>query len=238
MIAAISAAALLSAQTLTYPTTRKGDQVDTYHAVKVADPYRWLEDDNSAETAAWVEAQNKVTMPYLERIPYRPQLAARVKQLSNYERYSSPSHKGPYYFFSKNNGLQNQSVLYVAESADADGRVLLDPNTLSEDGTVALSGSSLSEDGTLLAYGLSSSGSDWMEWRVRDIATGIDRADHLKWIKFSGAAWIHDGSGFYYSRYNEPPAGMGAGSRRLRTNPCRFANLSIRLRRLRDRRFY
>ncbi len=192
---------------LIYPPTAKTNVVEDYHGVKVADPFRWLEDDNAADTKAWVEAQNKVTFGYLEKIPERAALKSRLTKLWNYERYGVPFKQGGHYFFTRNDGLQNQSVLYVADSLDATPRVLLDPNKLSTDGTVALGGYSISEDGNLIAYGTSASGSDWQEWHVRDIRTGADREDHLKWIKFSGASWLKDGSGFFYSRYDDPKPG-------------------------------
>ncbi len=192
----------ISAQTkISYPKTKKVDQADDYHGKSVSDPYRWLEDDNSAETKAWVEAQNKVTFGYLNTIPERTSLKKRLTELWNYEKYSAPSKVGDNYFYSKNDGLQNQSVFYVATSEKDKGRVLLDPNTLSADGTVALSGLSISDDGKLLAYGISIAGSDWQEWRFRDVATGKDLPDVLKDIKFSGASWSKDGKGIYYSRF-------------------------------------
>lgn len=188
----------------TYPPSRRSDQVDTYHGVEVADPYRWLEEPKSAETLAWITAQNQVTEDYLTKIPSRESIKRRLAALWNYERYSPPFKRGGRYFYSKNDGLQNQSVLYTAETLEAEPRVLLDPNTLSEDGTVALQGIAVSEDGKYLAYGLSASGSDWMEWRVRHIETGEDLGDRLQWVKFSGAAWTQDSQGFFYSRYDEP----------------------------------
>jgi prolyl oligopeptidase len=184
-----------------YPKTKKIEQMDNYHGTKVADPYRWLEDDNSAETKSWVEVQNKVTFAYLDTIPEREQIKNRLTELWNYEKYSAPSKVGDKYFYSKNDGLQNQSVLYVTDSITDKGRVLLDPNTLSTDGTVALSGTSISDDGKTLAYGVAVSGSDWQEWRFRDVATGKDLPDVLKDIKFSGASWSKDGKGVYYSRF-------------------------------------
>lgn len=190
-----------SAQRIVYPTTKTVDQTDEYFGVKVADPYRWLENLNSADTKTWVEQQNKLTFSYLEKIPIRAQLKSRLTELWNYEKYSAPFKEGNRYFYYKNDGLQNQSVLYVAESISDKGRVLLDPNKLSTDGTVALSGISISDDGKILAYGLSSAGSDWQEWRFRDIETGKDLPDVLKDIKFSGASWSKDGKGVYYSRY-------------------------------------
>ncbi len=189
---------------LPYPSSPLGDHVDTYHGVAVPDPYRWLEDPKSEATQAWIAAQNGVTFDYLQGLPLRQRLQERLTELWNYERYSLPFKRGDRYFFSKNDGLQNQSVLYTQPSLEAEPQVLLDPNTLSEDGTVALSGISISRDGEYLAYGLSSGGSDWMEWRVRSVTTGKDLADHLRWVKFSGASWSPDHRGFYYSRFDEP----------------------------------
>jgi prolyl oligopeptidase len=189
---------------LTYPVTKKGDQLDTYHGTTIADPYRWLEDANSAETQAWVTAQNKVTQAYLAQIPQRDAIRARLTKLWNYERYSVPQKEGGRYFYSRNDGLQNQAVLYTMADLSETPRVLLDPNKLAVDGTVALAGTAVSPNGSLLAYGTAASGSDWNEWKVRDIATGKDLADHLKWVKFSETAWTRDGKGFFYSRYDEP----------------------------------
>jgi prolyl oligopeptidase len=193
-----------SSAPLRYPVTRQSDQIDTYHGVTVADPYRWLEDPDSQETRAWVESQNQVTFAYLEQIPQRQSLKDRLTQLWDYEKYGIPFRQGGRYFYFKNDGLQNQSVLYTLQTLDSEPRVLLDPNTLSEDGTVALSGLEISEDGQFLAYSLSHSGSDWQEWKVRQVETGEDLSDHLKWIKFSGVSWRKDGQGFFYSRYDEP----------------------------------
>jgi len=193
-----------SKQPLTYPTISKSDQIDNYHGTAVADPYRALEDPDTEETKAWVEAQNQVTFSYLNEIPAREKIKQRLTKLWDYEKYGTPFKEGESYFYFKNDGLQNQSVLYTLPTLESEPRVLLDPNQLSEDGTVALSGIAISENGQLLAYGLSSSGSDWQEWKVRDIATGEDLQDHLQWIKFSGAAWTHDHQGFFYSRYDEP----------------------------------
>ncbi len=187
-----------------YPTARKSDQVDDYHGTKVADPYRWLEDPDSDETRAWVQAQQEVTAKYYAEIPERQRILERLTELWNFERFGLPAERGGRYFYDRNDGLQNQSVIYVADSLDGAPRELLNPNTLSADGTVALSGTALSEDGKSLAYGLASSGSDWQEWKVRSVATGADLEDHLKWIKFSGASWTPDGAGFYCSRYDEP----------------------------------
>ncbi len=193
---------------LSYPPTRPDPTVvEDYHGQTVADPYRWLEDLDADETRAWVEAQNQVTFDYLKRIPARQRLQERLTQLWDYEKYSQPFKEGNRYFYFKNDGLQNQSVLYTQKSLADEARVLLDPNTLSEDGTVALAGIAISEDGRYLAYGLSSSGSDWQEWKVRDIETGQDLADHIRWVKFSAASWTKDSQGFYYSRYDEPAVG-------------------------------
>ncbi len=191
---------------LNYPDTRQSDHTDSYHGITITDPYRWLEDPNSLETEAWVTAQNKVTFSYLNALPGRAQINARLTELWNYERYGIPFKQNGKYFYYKNNGLQNQSVLYTLPTLDAEPTVLLDPNTLSEDGTVALSGISISENAQYVAYGLSTAGSDWMEWKVRTIATGEDTDDLVQWVKFSGAAWTHDHKGFFYSRYDEPKA--------------------------------
>lgn len=189
---------------LSYPQTARVDHVDVYHGVEVPDPYRWLEDPHSAESQAWIAAQNQVTFDYLAALPARDRLQQRLTELWNYERYGIPFKRGGRYFYYKNDGLQNQSVLYTLPSLEAEPRVLLDPNTLSEDGTVALSAIAISENGAFLAYGISASGSDWVEWKVRDIESGQDLDDHLKWVKFSGASWSHDHHGFFYSRYDEP----------------------------------
>jgi prolyl oligopeptidase len=199
-----------AAAPIRYPETGKVEQSDVIHGHAVADPYRWLEDDvrTSAPAAAWVEAQNRVTFAWLESIPERETIRRRLTELWNYERYSPPFREGSRYFFTRNDGLQNQNVLYVMESLDAEPRVLLDPNLLSADGTVALTGAEFTADGRLMAYGLAKAGSDWNEWRVRDIDSGGDLEDHLRWVKFSGASWTHDGRGFYYSRFPEPEAGQ------------------------------
>ncbi|MFM2315362.1 MAG: hypothetical protein RLZZ04_4640, partial [Cyanobacteriota bacterium] len=194
----------LSHDGLIYPHTNQVAQSDNYHGVEVKDPYRWLEDPDAEATKAWVQAQNAVTNSYLGTIPSRDKIQQRLTQLWDYEKYSSPFKRGQSYFYFKNDGLQNQSVLYTLKSLDDEGEVLLDPNTLSADGTVALSGLSISDDGQWLAYGLSTAGSDWVEYRVKNIATGEDTADHLQWIKFSGASWTKDNQGFFYSRYDEP----------------------------------
>jgi len=187
-----------------YPPSRKSDQVDDYHGVKVADPYRWLEELDSAETKAWVDAQNKLSFDYLAGIPAREKLKDRITKLWNYEKYGVPFKEGDRYFYFRNSGLQNQSVLYTVTGLDAPPKMILDPNTMSADGTVAVSGTQVSPDGKLLAYSISASGSDWQEWKVRDVETGQDLSDHLQWVKFSGVSWTNDGKGFFYSRYDEP----------------------------------
>ena len=189
---------------LTYPVSKKVEQIDDYHGTKVSDPYRWLEDANSAETRAWVDSQVKFTQDFLNQIPQREAIKQRLTHLWNFERFSAPKKEGGQYFFQRNDGLQNQSVLYTMKKLSDTPRLLLDPNTLSSDGTVALAGIAVSPDGKYLAYGTAASGSDWNEWKVRDVATGKDLPDHLKWVKFSEASWRRDGSGFYYSRYDEP----------------------------------
>src|SRR6185369_6332001 len=192
---------------LAYPSTKKIEQTDDYNGVKVADPYRWLEDDNSAETKAWVEAENKVTFGFLEQIPQRKALKESLTRIWNFERYGIPYKQGNRYFFSKNDGLQNQSVLYWMDSLHGTPHLLLDPNKLTSDGTAALSGEAVSEDGKLLAYGVATAGSDWQEWKVREVATGQDLKDEIKWVKFSSASWTKDGKGFFYSRFDEPKPG-------------------------------
>ncbi|MDF3036164.1 MAG: prolyl endopeptidase, partial [Paucimonas sp.] len=187
-----------------YPVTKKVDQQDNYHGTTVADPYRWLEDANSAETKEWVDAQNKVTQAYLAQIPNREAIKQRLTKLWNYERFSVTYKEGGRYFYNRNDGLQNQAVLYTMKSLTDKPRVLLDPNTLAADGTVALAGTAVSPNGKYLAYSTAASGSDWNEIRVRHIDSGKDTEDHIKWVKFSSTAWAHDGSGFYYSRYDEP----------------------------------
>jgi prolyl oligopeptidase len=198
-------------QGLDYPQTRKDHQVDDYHGVKVADPYRWLEDDNSAETAKWVEAENKVTFGYLEKIPYRAQVKARLEQLYNFPKYTPPFRKGDYLFFTKNDGLQNQNVVYAQKGLEAAPEVLLDPNKFSADGTSRLGAFNVSEDGRYAAYGISVGGSDWQEAHVIEIATRKALTDDLKWIKFTGFGWA--GNGFFYSRFDAPEPGHELSSK-------------------------
>lgn len=189
-------------QKMMYPQTRKTDSIDTYFGSKIADPYRWLEDDKSAETADWVKAQNGITFDYLNKIPYRNKVKERLTKIWNFERYTPLSKKGKYYFFYKNNGIQNQSVLYVKEGLNGDAKILLDPNLLAEDGTISLGGAKVSKDGNYLAYTINKAGSDWSEIHLLDIASGKKMNDEIKWVKFSDIAW--KGNGFYYSAYDAP----------------------------------
>ena len=201
----VIAASTMQAQGLQYPKAVKDGTVDEYFGTRVADPYRWLENDTSAETARWVEAENRVTNNYLARIPFRQKLLKRLTELANYEKVSAPvKHNGKWYF-SKNDGLQNQSVIYVMDELGGEPRVFLDPNTLSTDGTVALKGIYHSHNGHYVAYSVSRSGSDWQEFFVIDLRTGQLTSDHIQWAKFSGAAW--QGDGFYYSAYDAPVQG-------------------------------
>jgi prolyl oligopeptidase len=201
-----AAASAASAGRIVYPPYPKSDTVDDYHGTKVADPYRGLE-EYSDTTNAWIEAENKITFAYLEAIPQRQGIKDRLTKLWNFERYTPPSREGGRYFFSKNNGLQNQNVLYTVQKLGDEPTVLLDPNTLRSDGTVALAGAAVNDQGTMLAYGIAEAGSDWNVWKVRDIATGQDASDEVRWVKFGGASWTKDGKGFFYSRFAEPKPG-------------------------------
>ena len=203
-LVALATLALPAQTPLTYPTTRKADVVDDYHGTKVADPYRWLEDDRSAETAAWVEAQNKVTQGYLGQIPERKAIESRLTKLWDYEKFGAPSRHGKVYVYSHNTGLQNQGVLYITTDLKDRGRVLLDPNSLSTDGTVSLGSTVFTEDGKLMAYSLSKGGADLNIWKVRTVETGQDLADELPLGRNSVGGWARDGSGFYYTRYPLP----------------------------------
>lgn len=189
-----------------YPDSRPQEQTDQYHGTKVADPYRWLEDANSKETADWVQAQNKFTQQYLSTVPQRAAITQRLQKLWNFERYLPPKYEGKRYFFSLNNGLQNQYAIYTMRNLREEPKLLLDPNKMSADGTIALDEDvqAISPDGKYFAYGYSQSGSDWNEWKIRDIETGKDLPDHLKWIKFSKVGWAQDSKGFYYGRFDEP----------------------------------
>lgn len=196
-------------QSIRYPQTAIVDHRDEYHGVKVADPYRWLEEDvrESDEVAKWVEKQNEVTFGYLESIPERQTIKERLTALWDYEKYGSPFKAGGRYYYYKNDGLQNQFVLYMMDSLDAEPRVLFDPNTWSKDGTVALAGTAFSDDGRYVAYGIQEAGSDWRTWKVRDIEAGTDLPDTIEWVKFSGLSWTKDSKGFFYSRYDKPEEG-------------------------------
>ncbi|MGE3107828.1 MAG: prolyl oligopeptidase family protein [Phycisphaerales bacterium] len=199
---------------LTYPPTERDEaKFDTYHGTKVADPYQWMEEADTPgsavwpKIAAWVEAQNKVTFGYLGQVPQRDAIKSRITNLTNYERFGLPFVQGGKYFYSRNDGLQNQSVWYVADSLEAAPRVLIDPNTYSKEGVVAIAGLAVTEDARLMAYGIAEKGSDWNVWRVRDIATGKDLPDTIEHVKFGGASWLKDGSGFFYSRFPAPRPG-------------------------------
>lgn len=193
---------LYSQSKLNYPVTKKIEQKDNYFGIIVEDPYRWLEDINSEETKKWVEEQNKLTFSYLEKIPFREKIKNRITELYNYPKYSAPFKGGNNYFFYKNTGLQNQSVLYIQSSLEAEPEIFLDPNKFSEDGTIALSNLSISRDGRYLAYSISKSGSDWQEIFVMDVENRSLLDDNIKWVKFSGISWYKDG--FFYSRYDQP----------------------------------
>ncbi len=197
----------VQSQTMKYPETRKAEQTDNYHGTTVADPYRWLEDDNSAETKAWVAAQNTVTESFLASMPQRAAVKKIYTTLYNYERFGLPSKEGGRYFWTRNDGLQQQSVVYMAKSLTDTPAIAIDPNLLSKDGTVALTGTSVSRDGRYLAYGTAAGGSDWQTWQVRDLDTGRDLPHKVEWVKFSTAEWTPDGKGFFYSRYEAPKTG-------------------------------
>jgi prolyl oligopeptidase len=196
-------------QTLVYPPTRTVEQVDDFHGTKVADPYRWLEDDvrTSKDVADWVEAQNKVTFGFLKAIPQRETIQKRLTELWDYEKIGAPFKRGGRYYFSKNNGLQNHSVLYRQETLDSEPVVLLDPNSWSADGTVALAGTAFSDDGRWVAYGVQDAGSDWNTWKIMEIETGRVLDDELKWIKFNAPQWTPDSRGLFYCRYPQPQEG-------------------------------
>ena len=205
--AALALPSLARSRAILYPSTERTDHVDTYHGVEVADPYRWLEQDvrESAAVRDWVTAQNEVTFAHLERIPERRRIRDRLTELWDYERYSMPFKAGGRYFFTRNDGLQDQSVLYTQSALDAEPVVLLDPNQWSDDGTVAMVGQAVSDDGRYLAYGVADAGSDWRTWRVMEIDSGRVLDDEIRWVKFSGVTWTRDSKGFFYGRF-EPPA--------------------------------
>ncbi len=191
-------------KTLVYPKGKNVEQVDNYHGQAIEDPFRWLEDVDSEDSKKWVQEENALTFAYLETCTMRQTLKSRLTVLWNYERYGFPTKYGDRYFYTYNNGLQNQNLLYTAKSLDDEKSLLLDPNTLSRDGTVALTGFVPSSDGKRLAYGLASAGSDWNTWHVRDVASGNDLEDTIEWVKFSSVSWTGDGQGFFYSRYDQP----------------------------------
>jgi len=195
---------LAAAAGLPYPPAPRQSVVDTYFGTQVMDPYRWLENIDSPQTTAWVQAESALTRNFLDAIPRRAAIKNRLTQLWNFERFGEPFREGHYYFYTHNSGLQNQAVMYVADTPKVKGRIFLDPNTLSKDGTVAIGGYSFSDDGKYGAYATQTSGSDWLTWHVRRVATGRDLADRLEWSKFSGASWLPDDSGFYYARYDTP----------------------------------
>ncbi len=203
IIAAGAVVSTASAQ-FVYPNAARVDHVDTYHGKAIPDPYRWLEDPDAPDSRKWIDAENQVTFGVLNGIASRDRIKSRMTELWNYERFGVPFKEGGRYFFSRNDGLQPQSVIYVADTLGSEPRMILDPNTFSADGTVALSGYAVSEDGRHIAYGVADGGSDWQTWRVKEIATGSDLPDVIKWVKFSSASWAKDGSGFYYTRYDEP----------------------------------
>jgi prolyl oligopeptidase len=211
LVALASLSYTAGAQRLDYPSTRKSNQVDTYFGVQVADPFRWLEDENSPETAKWVEQENTVTFGYLEKIPYRAAIKSRLETLINYPRYGAPNRKGDYYIYTKNDGLQNQSVLYIQKGLDGKPDVLLDPNTFTADGTSRLAGFNPSKDGRYAAYGISTGGSDWTEFHIMEVGSRKTLPDVIKWAKVTGTAW--QGNGFYYSRYDAPDSSTALTSR-------------------------
>jgi prolyl oligopeptidase len=192
-----------------YPEAKKGDTVDDYHGTKVADPYRWLENSDSPETVAWINQENALSSPYLEKLPDREDFQQRLTRLLKFERYSAPYWEGGRYIYEKNDGLQNQSVIYTVNNLSDAPQVVLDPNRLAADGTISVSTSALSSDGKFFAYGLESSGSDWNDVHVRDLQTGRDLPDLVRWMKFSGISWTKDTLGFFYTRYPAPSSATG-----------------------------
>ncbi len=189
---------------ITYPSAHTSNQVDNYFGTPIADPYRWMEDLDSPEVKAWVDAQNALTQRLLAAVPARDHIHARLLELVNFERVSAPERAGDRYFFARNSGLQNHAVLFWQQGRDGEPQVLLDPNTLTEDGTVSVATTAVSDDGTLLAYALSEAGSDLQTIHIKTVATGHDLPDLIEWVKFSGVSWLKDGSGFFYSSYGVP----------------------------------
>src|ERR1700733_10382961 len=195
-----------AATKLNYPIAPQGDQMDDYHGVKIADPYRGLENADAASTEKWVEQENDLTFGYLAKLPGREAIKKQLTDLWNYEKFGRFQKAGNHYFYFHNSGLQNQSVVYVTDSLTGPARPLLDPNTYRKDGTAALDGESVSWSGKLFAYSVAQAGSDWAEWHVRNVATGNDLSDLIQWTKGSVVSWAADDRGFYYSRYAQPPA--------------------------------
>ena len=196
--------AVAKGRAMEYPKARVSEQVDDYFGTKVPDPYRWMENVDSGEVKTWVDAENRLTRGYLDDVPGREAMHARLMEITNFERYTAPTRKGSRYFYEHNTGLQNQNVVFWQEGLKGEPKVLLDPNTMSGDGTVALSGMSVTEDGRLAAYAIAEAGSDWVKWHVREVGTGKDLPDLVEWSKFSGASWLKDGSGFFYEGYGVP----------------------------------
>lgn len=191
----------------TYPAATRGDVITDYHGVKVPDPYRWMEDIDAPATRTWVEAEDRLSRDYLQSLPDRGAIAQRLRQIWNFERWSAPERHGRYWFYTHNDGLQNQAVIFVTTDPGSPGHVLLDPNTLSKDGTVALRDTAVSDDGRLFAYALSEAGSDWQIWHVRNVDSGADLPEEIRWSKAGGGSWRKDGSGFYYTAYDPPAEG-------------------------------
>jgi prolyl oligopeptidase len=206
---------------LAYPKSPTSDQVDDYHGTLVADPYRPLEDTDAPATRAWIDAQNELTSRVLGRHAGRTELRARLAELWDYPRAGAPWRRGKSWFQLRNTGLQDQDVLWVADAADDVGRVLFDPNELSEEGTTALASIAVSDSGELVALALSHAGSDWRRWRVRRVATGEELPDRVEWSKFSSAAWTHDDAGFFYGCYPEPPADAAYDAPNIYISPAR-----------------
>jgi prolyl oligopeptidase len=208
LAATLMQAVMTHAQTpFIYPAAHTVDQVDDYFGTKVADPYRWMEDVDSPAVKAWVDAQNALTRSFIAQVPVRDKIHQRLMALNSFERYTLPARRGNRYFYTHNEGLQNQNVMFWQEGLTGEPKVLLDPNTMSADGTIALNGFDVTDDGRLAAYAISEAGSDWLTWHVRDVATGKDLPDVIHWSKFSNAGWMHDGSGFFYSGYDAPKPG-------------------------------
>src|SRR5262245_41478382 len=207
VLGATIAGAQQQSGSLSYPSTRKVDTVTNYFGTRVADPYRWMESIGTAEVADWVKSQNAITMPYLASLQGRDLFQTRITALYNYARTGLPFYEGGRWFYSRNTGLQRQNVWFTRRTLDGTEQQVLDPNQLSPDGSIALSGFAPSPDGKWLAYGQSEGGSDWITYYVRDLATGKNTSDTIRWVKFGGASWTTDGKGFFYSRYPEPPKG-------------------------------